>query len=337
MKEELLAKRVGGFTRVLGVTKLKKRYQAFKDRRELVAGYSAFFCDDRCITMMPKLCGKAFFAAKKAPLPVRLTSANIAAELERARDSTWMRVGAQCVGLKVGRANFTAAQLAENISAALAPAVEKFPKKWKGVQSIFLRGHDTIGLPLFKSLPSQGLEVDEEEARADALEDDGDEEEDEEDEEEEEEEEEEVKLPASRGAGKSGPSSKAKVLASGGGGGGGGGVKKGGDEGAKRPPIESQKARAMPPPAAAKAAKGGATAAAVATAAVGKASAESAPVLPTALSTGGGGRGGKRRREEAGEAPAPPPKAAAAAAAAKPPAAAAAAVPLKSALKKSRS
>jgi ribosome biogenesis protein UTP30 len=94
-KAQLLEARVGGFTRVLGVTKLKKNYREFKDRRELVAGYSAFFCDERCVTMMPKLCGKAFFARNKAPLPVCLTRGSLAAALARARDSTWMRVGAQ--------------------------------------------------------------------------------------------------------------------------------------------------------------------------------------------------------------------------------------------------
>ncbi len=158
VKAELTSKRVGGFVKVLGVSRLKKEFREFQDRRALVARYDAFFCDDRVVTMMPKLCGKAFFARNKAPLPVRLDRGDMAAALARARDATWLRLGAQTVGLRVGRAHFSPAQLAANVAAAVPPAVEHFAKKWRGVASIHLRGVDTLALPVFKALATPAIE-----------------------------------------------------------------------------------------------------------------------------------------------------------------------------------
>jgi len=162
VKAALAAARVGGFTRVLGVSRLKKEFREFQDRRALVARYDAFFCDDRVVTMMPKLCGKAFFSRNKAPLPVRVDRGDLGAALARARDATWLRLGAQTVGLRVGRAHFTPAQLAANVAAAAPAAVAHFAKQWRGVASVHLRGVDTLALPLFKSLPAPAIEFGEE-------------------------------------------------------------------------------------------------------------------------------------------------------------------------------
>lgn len=158
IKAGIIEEKVGGFTKVMGVSKLKKQYREFKDKRELVSKYDAFFCDDRVVTMMPQLCGKVFFSKKKEPMPVRLSRGALGGSLVCVRDSTWLRVGAQTVSVRVGRSNFTPAQLTENILAILDPAVEKFPKKWKGVAGVHLRGLNTLGLPLFRNLSVSGLE-----------------------------------------------------------------------------------------------------------------------------------------------------------------------------------
>lgn len=161
VKAKLVAGKVGGFTKVMGVTKLRKKYREFRDRRDLVARFAAFFADDRVIRMMPKLCGKPFFHRSKQPAPVRIDRGDIGATLARARDSTWLYVGQQCVSVRVARANMTAEQVAANILAAVTPAVEAFPKKWRGVQAIYLTGVNTLSLPLFKALPEVHIAADE--------------------------------------------------------------------------------------------------------------------------------------------------------------------------------
>jgi hypothetical protein len=148
---KLLEARVGGFTKVMGVNKLRKKYHEFKDRRALVERYAAFYADDRIVPMIPKLCGKPFFSRRKLPMPVVVAHGDIAKTLSAARDSTWLVVGQQTCAFKVGRAHMTPENVAENIMAAIGPAVARLPGKWAGVQSINLRGVDTVSAPIYRA------------------------------------------------------------------------------------------------------------------------------------------------------------------------------------------
>lgn len=157
LKAKLLEVPVAGVTKVLAVNKLKKKYHEYKMRRELVAKYDAFFCDDRVITMMPQLCGKIFFERRKQPVPIRVDgkAAGAAKAIATARDSTFVFIGAgQTVNIRVGISNMTAEQVAANIMAAIGPTVDNIPKKWKNVGSIYLQATGTVALPVYKSLPS---------------------------------------------------------------------------------------------------------------------------------------------------------------------------------------
>ena len=170
---------VAGLTRVLAVGKLKKDYQDFSRRRELVSQFDMFLCDDRVLNFMPQLTGKAFYEKRKAPIPVRVSSNNaaaIAAEIVRARDSTHTLLGAgQTVSLKIGHSLMTADQITENVLYSASRLVDHLPKKWRGVMSMHLLATGTVALPLYKNLPR---------IEADAADDDDDEEEEEEEEEE---------------------------------------------------------------------------------------------------------------------------------------------------------
>jgi ribosome biogenesis protein UTP30 len=59
--------------RVLSLSKLRKDFSTFAQRRELLAGYTHFLADDRILPMLSKALGKSFYAAKKLPVPVKLT------------------------------------------------------------------------------------------------------------------------------------------------------------------------------------------------------------------------------------------------------------------------
>jgi hypothetical protein len=153
VKAALIEKRVGGFTKVMGVSKLRTKYHEFRDRRALVARYAAFFADKRIVPMLPKLCGKPFFDRRKQPMPVEVERGDVGAALAAARDATWFAVGQQCCAVRVGRAHMEPDAVAENVMAAIAPAVAAVPGKWRGVRSVHLRGVDTPSVPLFKALP----------------------------------------------------------------------------------------------------------------------------------------------------------------------------------------
>lgn len=190
IKNSLLEKPVGGFTKVLTVSKLQTKYKVFQHRRELVARFAAFFADDRIVTMMPKLCGKIFSDRRKMPVPVRIDRGNLQKTLASARDSVWLYRGAQCVSVKVGDSSMTGQQIADNIMAVTSAAAPHFAKKWRGIQSVYLTARDTLSLPLYKSLPysntgTDGMDVEQddddgeedEEEEGDSDEESGDEEE----------------------------------------------------------------------------------------------------------------------------------------------------------------
>ena len=52
-------------SRVVGIKKLKGKFNPFEARRMLLRENGLFLADDRVIPLLPKLLGKAFFNAKK--------------------------------------------------------------------------------------------------------------------------------------------------------------------------------------------------------------------------------------------------------------------------------
>lgn len=154
-KEKLAAEPIDGVEKVIGLTKLRKNYKQFKDRRQLLATYDLFLADDRILPMLPALLGVKFFEKKKQPMPVCLKGNSFKAEVERARDgsSFFLPSGASCM-VKVGRSSFSSEQLVENIMTAIESIVDRIPRKWKNIQAVFLRSHDSPALPIFASLPT---------------------------------------------------------------------------------------------------------------------------------------------------------------------------------------
>ena len=89
--------------------------------------------------MMPQLCGKPFFEKRKLPVPVRVSHGSaraVAAAVRRAMACTHALVGAgQTSAVKVGRADMTPAQVADNAMFVAARLVNVLPRKWRGVMS----------------------------------------------------------------------------------------------------------------------------------------------------------------------------------------------------------
>ena len=50
---------------VLGVSKLRKRYKTYQQKRMLAKQFDLFLADERVVPMLPPLLGKAFFESKR--------------------------------------------------------------------------------------------------------------------------------------------------------------------------------------------------------------------------------------------------------------------------------
>ncbi|KAF9909934.1 hypothetical protein EC991_007737 [Linnemannia zychae] len=188
-KRLLEEKNVKAVNKVIGVSKLRAKYKPYEAKRQLCASYGMFLADARVVTVLPKLLGKTFFLKKKQPIPVDMTKSDLKKEIARAIGSTYMHTtSGTCTAVKVGLTSQSAAEITANIETAMPHIIEKIPRKWKNIQSINLKTNDSTALPIFNSLPDEGVtRIEVYGKRSNALAMDADEDEDEEDEEEEDE------------------------------------------------------------------------------------------------------------------------------------------------------
>ena len=135
-----------------------------------------FLADDRIINRLPKVLGKTFYKNnQKRPVPVVLsakkgkkvngkrekpandagvnagTPEEVAKEIEKALSSALVSLSPSTnTAVKIGWSNWTSKQIAENVEAVASGLVEKWvPQKWRNVRSIYIKGPDTIALPIW--------------------------------------------------------------------------------------------------------------------------------------------------------------------------------------------
>lgn len=154
VKDHLADAGVSSVTKVLGVSKLEKRYGTHEAKRELAQMYDLFLVDDRVVKMMPRLLGNTFIRGKKMPLVIRMDR-NIGGGIEKALRSTSFApgTGTTC-SVRVARASFSAAEIADNVVAAMGKIVSSLPGGWSAVQSLYVKSKSSPSLPIFASLPT---------------------------------------------------------------------------------------------------------------------------------------------------------------------------------------
>ncbi|KAF2870717.1 ribosomal protein L1p/L10e family-domain-containing protein [Massariosphaeria phaeospora] len=163
---EALRAKVG---RVLGVDKLKKRYKAYEQKRQLLGEYDLFMVDDRVTKVVADFLGKVFYKGKsKRPIPIRLTAGarvekdkkpekvvgtpqGVAREIESALNATYISMSESAnTSIKIGKLSMTPQQLKENTEAVVAKVAEKFvPQGWRGIRSLHIKGPSTKALPIW--------------------------------------------------------------------------------------------------------------------------------------------------------------------------------------------
>ncbi|KAI0387893.1 ribosomal protein L1 [Hypomontagnella monticulosa] len=163
-------------TRVIDVSKLKAKFKAYEAQRKLYSEHDVFLGDSRIINRLPGILGKTFYkTTAKRPIPVEIqarvpktdgkrvkrtkdaetvnacTPVQLAGEIERAVGAALVNLSPTVnTALRVGNANWTAEQIAENVDVVAKTLVEKFvPGKWKNVKSIYIKGPETAALPVW--------------------------------------------------------------------------------------------------------------------------------------------------------------------------------------------
>lgn len=154
VKETLKTTPVEGIEKVLSITKLRKEFGQYADRRKLSSSYDLFLADSRLIFLLPKVIGTKFFEKKKHPTLINLDKAQITPSLTKARDSTYFTIpSGPTISIKIARTSFSDKEIIENFNTAIGPIVDQLPKKWKGVQALYLRTATSVAIPFYHSLP----------------------------------------------------------------------------------------------------------------------------------------------------------------------------------------
>ncbi|KAL8765238.1 MAG: hypothetical protein Q9209_007631 [Squamulea sp. 1 TL-2023] len=164
-------------TKVIGISKLKARYQPFESKRQLLNDHDIFLADDRVITMLPKVLGKVFYQSPKKPIPVNLApykemnvsgrrvapkaaddktktlapALHIAKELEKTINCALVHLSpSNNTSVRVGYSSFTTQQIADNVEAVVAGLVERFiPQGWRNIRAVNIKGPNTMALPIW--------------------------------------------------------------------------------------------------------------------------------------------------------------------------------------------
>ncbi|CAL5218961.1 g714 [Coccomyxa viridis] len=159
-KERVRQEKLAKVAKVIGLSKLKSKYESHEAKRNLCAQYDLFIADDRIIPSLPKLIGKKFFQKKKQPIPVDLTAKDWAGQVRKATEATYMfHTGGTSLSIRAARSSFTAEDCAENVAAVIEGALQHIPRKWSNVQALYLRTAESAALPIYQELPEQSTRI----------------------------------------------------------------------------------------------------------------------------------------------------------------------------------
>lgn len=148
-------------SKVIKLSKLKKDYKAFEQKRKLCDSFDLFFADKRIIPLLPNAIGKQFYRKKKIPVPVELGRSNWKEQIERVCSSAMLYLSTgTCSVIKVAKASMGKDEIVENVVAAVNGVAEIVPKKWANVRGFHLKFSESLALPVYQKVPELGLKID---------------------------------------------------------------------------------------------------------------------------------------------------------------------------------
>ncbi|PKY42603.1 ribosomal protein L1 [Rhizophagus irregularis] len=160
-KEWVTNHKVKRIQKVIGVSKLRKKYIPYEAKRKLCDSYDLFLADERVLPLLPKMLGKYFFGKKKQPVPVNISKeTNFKKEILKACHCTYMHYSSGvCLSIKIGTTEMTSDQLLENLEKAIPVIIDKIPRKWKNIQSLYIKTPESTSLPIYNRLPDLPIEI----------------------------------------------------------------------------------------------------------------------------------------------------------------------------------
>lgn len=135
---------------VISLRELKVEYKAFEAKTALCHRHEAFLADEKILRLLPKFLGKAFYARRKFPLPINLTSKNLSKDVEKALRTVVVPLSNKgtCSMLRIGNTSMKPSHLVDNILQATEILAKKYPGGWKNIRSIHLKTETSMSIPI---------------------------------------------------------------------------------------------------------------------------------------------------------------------------------------------
>ena len=140
--------------------KLKKEYERYHDKKDLINEFDLFLTDIRLYKMLPKPLGKFFYQQKKFPYPAnlhKLAGNELETAINEIFNATFFHIrNGPNYTLRVARTSMKTKEIMENVIAAVHNSLPYIMMhdgiKQNRVQSISLRVGDSFDLPIFNQL-----------------------------------------------------------------------------------------------------------------------------------------------------------------------------------------
>jgi len=145
----------------MDLTKLKKEFRQYADKRTLASSYDLFLCDKSIISDMPQVLGKVFYSQRhKQPLPVKICQSKPADDIKAVLKSTTLTIpSGPCVGVRIGRCSMTAEQLSKNCNTVFRSAAAIFRDQGLTVKSAHITATDCVAVPVYEQELTEGSVV----------------------------------------------------------------------------------------------------------------------------------------------------------------------------------
>lgn len=152
LEKYLASNPINGLAKLLSVNEIKKQYEQYKDKKQLLSEHTHFICDARVMRQLYNLLGKVFTAKNNHPIPVDyITSAKLADSIKKVTDSTYIHLKGRVINIRVGNTSMKVNNINENISSGIQYAMTKIPNGWKNIRCIHLKTPTSSALPVYST------------------------------------------------------------------------------------------------------------------------------------------------------------------------------------------
>eukprot|EP00127_Corallochytrium_limacisporum_P003568 Clim_evm51s150 gene=Clim_evmTU51s150 len=150
-KDLMTSQEIQGIDRVIGVSKLKAKFQPYEAKRQLAAMYDLVLCDDRVLPTLPRILGRDVYTKKKGPVPIQMAKGDPKRNIEKAMTRTYLSIGKGATSaVRIARLNFSKADAVENVMEGFESVLKHVPKGMKNIRSVHLKTDTSVAVPLYE-------------------------------------------------------------------------------------------------------------------------------------------------------------------------------------------